>query len=241
MASFIRTIRKLFVSTFVVVTFVAYALHERFINPNGNIDAAALAPPVAAITRQVPSPRLMPASPVAGSSPAPLAKSSTSLAPVAAVTATPEQLALAPTSTDQPSPTATDQPQSTATNQPLPTATDQPLPTATDQPLPTATAIANRLYKDGTYTGAETDAYYGLVQVQAVIQNGQIADVQFLEYPQHRRTSVRINSEAVPALQTEAIQAQSANVDMVSGATLTSRAFIQSLQSALDAAKVQQS
>ncbi len=92
-------------------------------------------------------------------------------------------------------------------------------------------------YKNGTYTGPQVDAYYGTVQVEAIVQNGKIADVQFLQYPQDRRTSQRINSYAVPYLQQEAVQAQSANVDMISGATLTSQAFIMSLQSALSSAK----
>lgn len=100
-----------------------------------------------------------------------------------------------------------------------------------------ANAVPSGPVKDGTYTGSEVDAYYGLVKVQATIQGGKITDVQFLEYPNDRRTSVRINSIAVPDLQQEAIQAQTANVDIVSGATLTSEAFIASLQSALDAAK----
>jgi uncharacterized protein with FMN-binding domain len=75
------------------------------------------------------------------------------------------------------------------------------------------------------------------VQVKAVIQAGKIADVQFLQYPNDRRTSIRINNIAMPYLITEAIQAQSAQVDVISGATLTSQAFAQSLQSALATAK----
>ena len=92
-------------------------------------------------------------------------------------------------------------------------------------------------YKNGTYTGPQIDAYYGMVQVEAIVQNGKIADVQFLEYPSDRRTSQRINSIAMPYLQQEAVQAQTANVDIISGATLTSQAFIMSLQSALSSAK----
>ena len=72
---------------------------------------------------------------------------------------------------------------------------------------------------------------------EAIIQNGQLADIQVLEYPNHRQTSVRINNYALPYLRTEAIQAQSAYVDVVSGATLTSEAFAESLQSALSSAK----
>ncbi len=102
-------------------------------------------------------------------------------------------------------------------------------------PPPTATVppASQGMYKDGTYKGPEVDALYGLVQVQAVIQSGKIKSVQFLEYPNDRRTSVRINSLAVPYLQQEAVQAQSANVDIITGATLTSEAFMMSLQNAL--------
>jgi uncharacterized protein with FMN-binding domain len=88
-------------------------------------------------------------------------------------------------------------------------------------------------YKNGTFTGVAANAFYGQVQVQVVINNGKISSVNFLDYPQDRRTSARINSFAVPYLQSEAIQAQSAQVDVVSGATLTSEAFMVSLQSAL--------
>jgi uncharacterized protein with FMN-binding domain len=97
----------------------------------------------------------------------------------------------------------------------------------------TKTKTTNGLYADGTYTGAATDAYYGTVQVKAVIQNGKLATVQFLQSPNGRSTSLAINSRAMPALTSEAIQVQSANVNVVSGATFTSQAFQQSLQSAL--------
>lgn len=76
-----------------------------------------------------------------------------------------------------------------------------------------------------------------MVQVKATIQNGKIVAVDFLQYPNDRRTSQYINSQAMPILQSEAIQAQSANVDIVSGATDTSMAFQQSLASALAKAK----
>ena len=113
-------------------------------------------------------------------------------------------------------------------------------PTAT-LVAPTATLVAPTVahgqLHDGTFTGSVADAYYGLVQVAATIKSGRIVDVQFVDYPHDRRTSARINSIAMPALMTEAIQAQSARVDVISGATLTSEAFAQSLQSALDTAR----
>ena len=92
-------------------------------------------------------------------------------------------------------------------------------------------------YKDGTFTGNLEDAYYGNVQVKAVISNGKITDVQFLAYPHDAARSLAINTLAMPNLRQEAIQAQSASVDVVSGATDTSNAFMQSLASALIQAK----
>ncbi len=93
------------------------------------------------------------------------------------------------------------------------------------------------LYTDGTYTGSSANAYYGNVQVQAVISGGKLTDVIFLDHPQHARNSQIINSQAMPWLTQEAIQAQSANVDGVSGASYTSAAFKESLTSALNQAK----
>lgn len=92
-------------------------------------------------------------------------------------------------------------------------------------------------YKDGTYTGISANAYYGNIQIEAVINGGKLADVQFLDYPRDRRTSIRINNQAMPFLKQEAIHAQSANVDTVSGASDSSGAFRQSLASALSQAK----
>ncbi len=93
------------------------------------------------------------------------------------------------------------------------------------------------LYRDGSYTGDVADAYYGNVEIKAIIQNGKIQDVQFLQYPNDRSHSIIINTEAMPLLKSEAIRAQSAEVDIISGATQTSRAFIESLTGALTQAK----
>jgi uncharacterized protein with FMN-binding domain len=100
-----------------------------------------------------------------------------------------------------------------------------------------STNVPGALYKDGPYTGIAADAQWGLIQVKAIIKNGKITDVQFLQYPNERNRSVEINSYADPQLTSEAIQAQSANVDIVSGATDSSDAFIQSLSDALSQAK----
>ncbi|HEX9068984.1 MAG TPA: FMN-binding protein [Ktedonobacterales bacterium] len=99
------------------------------------------------------------------------------------------------------------------------------------------TPAAGALFKNGSYTGVSADAQWGYVQVQAIIQNGKLADVKFLQYPNHRSRSVEINTYAMPVLTSEAVQAQSAQVDVVSGATDTAFAFMQSLDDALTQAK----
>ncbi len=103
--------------------------------------------------------------------------------------------------------------------------------------IPKKPPVALGKYKDGTYTGNAADAYYGYIQVQAIVQNGKLTDVQFLQYPSDRRQSIEINSMAMPALRSEAITAQSANVAIVSRATDSSEAFRESLAGALARAK----
>jgi uncharacterized protein with FMN-binding domain len=105
------------------------------------------------------------------------------------------------------------------------------LAAASTAPLPADTPA--RVFADGTYTGPSIDAYWGLVQVQAVVQRGQITSLKMLHYPSDRRESLIINQQALPLLRNEVVRAQSAKVDVVSGATLTSQAFIQSLGGAL--------
>ena len=92
-------------------------------------------------------------------------------------------------------------------------------------------------YADGEYIGHSANAFYGDIQVKATIRNGKIVDVFFLDFPQDRDTSLQINEQAIPTLTQEAIHAQSANIDTVSGATDTSLAFRESLAAALALAK----
>src|SRR5258706_3536709 len=133
-----------------------------------------------------------------------------------------------PLTTDTPTPSlASPTPQNNPTSQPIPTA----------DATPTPTSIPRGQYKDGQYTGDVADAFYGNIQVEVSIQNGKIADVQFLQYPNDRQTSIQINQQAMPYLRQEAIQAQNANVDIVGGATDSSQAFRESLASALGRAK----
>src|SRR5665213_1071372 len=86
---------------------------------------------------------------------------------------------------------------------------------------------SNKSYKDGSYTGSVADAYYGNVQVSVKIVNSKITAVKFLQYPNTHSTSVYINQQVMPYLQQEAVQAQNSNVQIISGATYTSQAFIQ--------------
>lgn len=111
-----------------------------------------------------------------------------------------------------------------------------PSSVASSTPSPAGTSGSGS-YKDGSYTGSVADATWGYVQVKAVIQNGKITSVQFLQYPNDRSRSIRINNYADSQLSSEAIQAQSANVNIVTGATDTSGAFMQSLTDALAKAK----
>lgn len=120
----------------------------------------------------------------------------------------------------------------------LPISTMLPTTSPTSSPTssPRAAPAPRGKYKDGVYTGDVTDAFYGNIQVRATIAGGKIVDVVFLQYPSDRDRSIRINSQAMPYLKQEAISAQTASVDIVSGATATSQAFIASLASALNQA-----
>jgi uncharacterized protein with FMN-binding domain len=117
---------------------------------------------------------------------------------------------------------------------PIVSAPTPPAPATSPVTVPIASVpVTTGKFKDGVYTGDAASAYYEDIQVQAVIKGGQLVDVVFLNTSQMRNRSIDINSYAFPILKSEAIQAQSAQVDTVSGATDTSGAFITSLSSAL--------
>ena len=75
------------------------------------------------------------------------------------------------------------------------------------------------------------------MQVQVTVAGGQISDVQVVDYPDGNGRDRQINQNAIPQLVSETVRAQSAQIDMVSGATYTSRGYVTSLQSALDQAQ----
>jgi len=87
-----------------------------------------------------------------------------------------------------------------------------------------------------TATGDTVQTRWGPVQVRVTIKSGKLTDVTAVQYPQDNPRDQEINSYALPQLRREALAAQSADIDMVSGATYTSTGYKQSLQSALDSA-----
>jgi uncharacterized protein with FMN-binding domain len=103
---------------------------------------------------------------------------------------------------------------------------------------PTATAgtksATTTAYKNGTVTGSAITTRFGNVQVQVTIAGGAIANVTALQLPNRDGRSQQIASQAEPILRQEALTAQSAKIDLLSGATYTSDAYARSLQSALD-------
>jgi uncharacterized protein with FMN-binding domain len=121
-----------------------------------------------------------------------------------------------------------------------PVSQNPPAATTTGSADETATAttspVTKGAFKDGTYTGTVADAVYGQLQVTAVISGGKLTDVQFPVFPNSPGHTTEVSQQALPVLKSEAIAAQSANVQIVSGATQDSQAFQESLKSALSQA-----
>jgi uncharacterized protein with FMN-binding domain len=88
----------------------------------------------------------------------------------------------------------------------------------------------------GTYTGAVEQTQFGPVQVAVTLSHGKLTNVRALQTPSDASRSQRIAAYAVPTLTQEALAAQSAQIQAVSGASYTSQGYTQSLQSALDKA-----
>jgi uncharacterized protein with FMN-binding domain len=87
-----------------------------------------------------------------------------------------------------------------------------------------------------TVTGDSVDTRWGPVQVEITVANGKITAVDVPVYPNNNPRDQEINSYALPALVQETMDAQGSDIDMISGATVTSDGYLQSLQSALDEA-----
>jgi len=87
-----------------------------------------------------------------------------------------------------------------------------------------------------TFTGTAAQTRFGPVQVKITVKNKKITNIEVVEYPSDNPKDQQINSYALPVLNQEAISAQSAQIDSVSGATYTSDGYVSSLQSAIDQA-----
>jgi uncharacterized protein with FMN-binding domain len=87
-----------------------------------------------------------------------------------------------------------------------------------------------------TVTGDVESTQWGPVQVQLTVSDGTITKVTVLQQPHGNPRDTEINDQALPILVQDTLSAQSANIDMVSGATVTSTGYLQSLQAALDEA-----
>jgi uncharacterized protein with FMN-binding domain len=112
------------------------------------------------------------------------------------------------------------------------TSTAGPLATTTD----TVVAAPPAAGTGETVTGSVAQTRWGPVQVRITLDAGRITGVTVPQYPDGNGRDRQINDRALPELVQETLSAQSADIDMVSGATVTSEGYLESLQSALDQA-----
>ena len=106
-------------------------------------------------------------------------------------------------------------------------------------PEPTASALRRAPRPEPTTatltaTGGAYQFRYGIVQVVVTVEGDQIVDVQAVQLPDGDRHSASISQQVEPMLRESALAVDSADIDVVSGATYTSMAYAYSLQSALD-------
>lgn len=99
-----------------------------------------------------------------------------------------------------------------------------------------STSSSNSTMKDGTYTGKSTSTEWGDVQVKITVASGKITQITVLKHPTGGKSD-EINSRSLPTYKQEALAAQSANINQVSGATETYKGFTGSLQSAINQAE----
>jgi uncharacterized protein with FMN-binding domain len=118
-------------------------------------------------------------------------------------------------------------------------ATTNPDPTSSSSsgsPSSSSSGSTSSSSSTGTYTGPAVDTQWGVVQVEVTVSGGKITKSVAVQYPQNNGRDVEINNYALPRLAQEVLNQQSGNIDAISGATVTSNGYIQSLQSALDKA-----
>ncbi len=112
----------------------------------------------------------------------------------------------------------------------------QPTPRAGGSARPSRSSTAKGGSAASVVNGTVAQTQWGPVQVQVRIANHRITDVKALVYPTGSGHDQSINSYALPLLRQEVLSAQSARIDGVSGATVTTGGYRESLQAALDAA-----
>ena len=101
---------------------------------------------------------------------------------------------------------------------------------------PSASPSAAATSASATVNGEAAGTRYGPVQVQITVKDGKVVAADAIVYPTQDRRDQEINGYAIPQLDDETLQAQSAQIDTVSGATYTSEGYTRSLQSAIDQA-----
>ncbi len=136
-------------------------------------------------------------------------------------------------------------PSAAATSPAAPAATSTPAPassaagsTSAAPSSAAATTTAPKASASKNYDGQAVETRYGTVQVQVTVAGTKITNAQFLQLTSFDPRSADINSQAGPLLLQETLQAQSSQIDTISGATYTSEGYLQSLQSALDQAGI---
>jgi uncharacterized protein with FMN-binding domain len=138
----------------------------------------------------------------------------------------------APAAPAAPNAAAEQAPSAATTTRPAAPVADSTAARSLNLDIPTPTP-ANTTVQGGVFQNR-----WGNVQVEATFAaDGSLIDVTTLQTPYVDGKSVRINDYAVPVLNTEALTAQSAQIDTVSGATYTSNDYRRSLQSAIDTAR----
>ncbi len=124
---------------------------------------------------------------------------------------------------------------------PSPAASPSPSasPGASPGPSPspgTSPALPQSAGVSGTFTGPAINVFYGDVQVRITVKGGRITDVQTIQMPYQHSYSQYVSQQVAPMLRSEVISAQSASIDVISGATYTSEGYAQSVSGALSQA-----
>ena len=122
-------------------------------------------------------------------------------------------------------------PQATATKKAAARKSATPKASVSATPAPVATKVAATKGVSGAFTGSAVDIGYGIMQVKITVVNGKITEAEAVQTPSGRND--RWTNMAVPVLRQRTLEAQSANINGVSGASYTSYGWYTSLVSAL--------